>query len=349
MGLLEQEHDNLRAALGWAIEHRQAPLALRICSAIWRFWHVHNHLSEGRRWIEAALAISTSLRTLARVRALCGAGWIANVQGDIAQAKLFFEEGLLLARELQDVREIGMALSGVGRMAHLQGNYSQAADRYAEALATFQALDDTREIAWTLIRMGLIALEQGAPDKARPLFEESLRCFEQVGFRWGMAWATLYLGDVMRAQGLYDQATTVYEGCLEQFRVLDDHSSIAAILLNLGRTASAQGNVGQAEVYYRKSLAAYYEIGERRPIPDCLEELAIVYGLQRQPQRAAYLLGATTALRQALGVLSVAQRPEHAQVIHMVQSTLGEAGWSSVWEAGYRSDLEQAIAYVQSL
>src|SRR5205823_13433803 len=52
---LEQEHDNLRAALNWLIESEQVELALRLESALCPFWTMHNHMSEGHRWFEKAL------------------------------------------------------------------------------------------------------------------------------------------------------------------------------------------------------------------------------------------------------------------------------------------------------
>ncbi len=53
---LEVEHDNLRAALGWSLEQKEAETAARMGAAIWRFWLLRGYMSEGRRWLERALA-----------------------------------------------------------------------------------------------------------------------------------------------------------------------------------------------------------------------------------------------------------------------------------------------------
>src|SRR5258708_7602191 len=53
---LEREHDNLRAALQWALEGGRAEMALRLGTALERFWVVRGHRNEGRAFLERALA-----------------------------------------------------------------------------------------------------------------------------------------------------------------------------------------------------------------------------------------------------------------------------------------------------
>ena len=83
---LEREHDNLLAALDAAWEQKSAEVALRLCGALAIFWHTHGYLSEGRRWIDAALSIAPAdpALTALRAKALSGAGRLALTQGDYA-------------------------------------------------------------------------------------------------------------------------------------------------------------------------------------------------------------------------------------------------------------------------
>jgi len=53
---LEREHDNTRATLSWALKKGEAELALRLGGALGSFWQAHGHWSDGRKWLEGALA-----------------------------------------------------------------------------------------------------------------------------------------------------------------------------------------------------------------------------------------------------------------------------------------------------
>ena len=60
LNCLEHEHHNLRAALSWLIEREEADMALELSNALLRFWELRGHLTEGRQWLERALAGSSS-------------------------------------------------------------------------------------------------------------------------------------------------------------------------------------------------------------------------------------------------------------------------------------------------
>ena len=58
---LEREQDNMRAALRWTQE-RDLVSALRIASALYRFWETRGYAVEGRRWLDGLLAQAEHVR-----------------------------------------------------------------------------------------------------------------------------------------------------------------------------------------------------------------------------------------------------------------------------------------------
>jgi len=111
---LEAEHDNMRAALSWALERKEAEVSLRLGGALWWFWSVRGYYSEGRRWLEEALAIDGHVSPEVRAMALAGAGALASEQGDLDRAQEAYEEGLeLLANEGKEAREGKLFLLGL--------------------------------------------------------------------------------------------------------------------------------------------------------------------------------------------------------------------------------------------
>jgi predicted ATPase len=98
---LEAEHDNLRAALSWALEPREPQLGLRLAGALWMFWHAHGHYGEGRKWLEEALAKDDRTSVAARLKALEGVFWLTYDQQDLDRAEAAAQEGLELSADAE--------------------------------------------------------------------------------------------------------------------------------------------------------------------------------------------------------------------------------------------------------
>ncbi|HEY8602256.1 MAG TPA: BTAD domain-containing putative transcriptional regulator, partial [Thermomicrobiales bacterium] len=88
---LEREADNLRAASDWLIAGGEAYGALRLSGALWWYWYVRGHLTEGREQLARALALPSGdadgdRLAPPRAKALLGAGVLAWRQGHLDRA-----------------------------------------------------------------------------------------------------------------------------------------------------------------------------------------------------------------------------------------------------------------------
>ncbi len=107
---LETEHDNLGAALGWSLDGGNKELGLRLAGALGEFWLMRGRLSEGRRWLQMALARGDASSTPLRVKVLNRAGSLAILQGD-ERATVLLEESLRLVKALECPKPRPLALS----------------------------------------------------------------------------------------------------------------------------------------------------------------------------------------------------------------------------------------------
>jgi predicted ATPase len=109
--LLNQEQENLRAALLKLIADGEAALAVRFCVALSWYWITCGSFHEGQGFLEAVLALPHSgVSPASRAQALCGAGDLALRQGNYTTAALLLEESEALYQELKHPPGLAEAL-----------------------------------------------------------------------------------------------------------------------------------------------------------------------------------------------------------------------------------------------
>ena len=156
---LETEHDNMRAALSWALERAEAELALRLGGTLGWFWHMRGHSGEGRRWLQEALAMDDGGSHSARAMALAATGVLALDTGDIAQVEEPCEEGLeLLANEESERDQAKLwLLVWLGYAAILREDHSRAEELSEQSLVLGQEMRDRWWVAISLLNVAHVS------------------------------------------------------------------------------------------------------------------------------------------------------------------------------------------------
>jgi predicted ATPase/serine/threonine protein kinase len=343
---LESEHNNLRAALRWSKESGEIELGLRMAGTLWRFWEVRGHQSEGRDWLVQLLEGSEGASRQARARAFLRAGGLERDQGNYAQARLLFQNGLALYQELDDKWGIAATLNGLGDMAHQQVNYTEATARYEEALVLFKEIDNQLAVSYVLNNLGNVTRDQGDYERAAEIHGEALALFRNLGDKRALATSLYNLGEVAQYKGDYSRASELQDESLALKREVGDKRGIMFSLTNLGDIARCQGEYERATAFYEESLALCRELGDKRGVTFCLEGLAEVACTQDTFERAARLFGAAEALREAIGSpLPVVERADYERNVRMARDGLNEATFTELWTEGRQMDMERAIAY----
>jgi non-specific serine/threonine protein kinase len=340
---IESELPNLRAALAWLHSSGDITGGLRLAAALWTFWVVHDHIPEGRRWLETFLDLAPE-SSPQRLKALIAIGDIAERQGDYEPAVLWTEEALTIARQLGDGRAEAAALRGRGNIAiaqgevalHAQGDSPHAAKPKMSTstwhATAVQAMDGASRAATEFARAETL-LTQGAV-LARALGDE-----------WGAAKATHWLAVATGIWGDSTRAIALYEESVVAFRRLEDHRQVCNVIWNLGGSLHKTGDPSRARVAFAESLTLARQLGYRWHGVLCLLGLALTAADSGAPEVAARLLAAEAALREA------EQQPfrpiiqvQHELTMAATRSALGELNFSAAWATGTTLTWEEAVA-----
>ncbi|HZT43605.1 MAG TPA: tetratricopeptide repeat protein [Chthonomonadaceae bacterium] len=273
---LEQEHDNLRAALQHCLEDedRDVVKGLRLVASLFRFWHHRGHWSEGHAWCERVLGQRDAQEgTQWRAKALCVAAFIEIHQGDYNTAQAHYEEALAISREIEDRSGIAGSLGELGSIAHTQGNLEEAQALYTQSLQLHRELGNRFGAARPLLQLGVMRASQGEWKEAQSLYEEALALNREAGNRAWEAICLNYLGNLVLDQGRYEEARSLYEQALVLNRDLEDKRGIAASLVNLGNAAAHLQEAAAARAYYEESLFLNRELGARHGVAIVLDNL----------------------------------------------------------------------------
>ena len=280
---LEQEHDNLRAAMHWSLEDMEGckEIALRLGGALRTFWYSRGYLSEGLDFLERALVGSDEVEEPMRAAALYAAARLYEVRGDYDRAEPFLVQSLALYRELGNPARIAYALHLQADIAWRRGILDMARSLAEESLAVFRELGDRGAIASLLLHLGALAADQGEYARARDLLEESLAINRELGDKgsianslFNLARANFFSGSELGA------ARVLLEESLSLFRQLSDKESIGYCLCLLGLLTLEQGDVPTARSLVEQSVALFKERRQAHGMALSTSAMAMVIAAQ---------------------------------------------------------------------
>ncbi len=197
---IEQDHDNLRAAVAWAIETSAADVAMRLGSALWRFWQMRGYLQEGLERLEQTLALPQSHDHPAeRADALSATAGVAYWLGDGDHAREFYEQEIEARRALSDRRGLAEALYGISFTWSIRGllqddNADRARAYVNEARDIFREIGDDAGVGRCEWALANVAWGTGHLEESVRHGREALAALEAVDDRFMVGWVEYTLG-----------------------------------------------------------------------------------------------------------------------------------------------------------
>jgi predicted ATPase/DNA-binding XRE family transcriptional regulator len=301
---IEQEHNNIRAALEWAFSEaassERVEKGLELVASIDRFWPARGHIREGINWLRRGLQANNTA-SLARAKALRTAGWLYNHGEDKQTAILLLQESVAISRQLNEEICQANALDTLGDVACRFGDFAESRDYYAESLEIYRRRGDPLSIGFSLASAGRLYVDYGYLLEAEQLLMEGLPL-------------------LMSASDLRGRAY-----CIN----------------SLGRLALFKGDIKLAASRFRQSLHLNYELGYIVDITECLCELAVVDAIAGDERTATRLWSAAAAIQKKIGVTFPVNDPIYRQA---PPSWLESAPTTEEWAKGEKLSTDQAVA-----
>ncbi len=292
---LESEHDNLRAALSWTVEHGRLDLGVRLAIALHWFWRLRGPVNEGRQWMEPMLAVGDDVSPALRAALMTRAGDLAMVQGEFTRAWELLDASIALSRELGDRQLLTFALGFRGAAAYPAGDDDLAKQLLEEAASLARA-------------------------DAVPLWN-ALALVPLAG-------ATIQLGDHARAAALLEEAHAICRAG----RVMWTTTLILHIKAYL---ATERGDFARADELYRENLTLAWALRDHRFFPSALGGFAWTVVVGGDPERGCRLCGAVDAWLEVTGVsLTRTGRIGYERALATARTRLGEAACEAARDAG---------------
>jgi predicted ATPase/DNA-binding XRE family transcriptional regulator len=299
---LERNHDNMRAALGWALgttapahdsdtpaadaiwNEARAELALRLAGFLGFFWAARGYHTEGRRWLAQALALPTH-DSRARAQALLAEALLVQQQGGLAEALRLGQASLALYRMSDDHLGTARALKTCGWAALGADNLALAQQLFEESAACFHAAADSGGVALTLSARAKVARQAGDLTAAEAYLQASLEIFGRIQHRAGIAEVLWHQGELAALHGDYDCAADRLSAALTYYHPADQRLECLWVAAALGEMHLLKGNPAAARPIITAALLKFETLGIAEGVATQLHLLAQIE--RREGQMAA--------------------------------------------------------------
>ena len=349
---LDDETENIRAALEYFVSQKQAKVAWTLAAAISPIWNAQGQAREARTWTERVLAMETAdeLDTeRLRARLLTAQAEALRVLSEFTQAAETAERALALWRQLGDTDGITRCLNLLGITAMLADDFDQAERRLAEALPLARRIGDLPVVALVLNDLGRVALALQDWPTAQTRFVESMDLRRRLGDIRGGCSSLNNLGLVHRYQGEYAAARVLLQ---EAVSIQNQHGVVwySGLDMNLSTIERLDGNYKEALRLLTTALGNTLAHGEQRNVAWCVKEMGHLAVAVNQYALGLRLLSCAENMRVSIGMSFKPLGPaDIARDRLTCEQALGEAEAAANWLVGASANPESLFADAQGV
>ena len=246
--------------------------------------------------------------------------------------------------EVHDDAGAADVLQVTGTVAAQRGDPSTARQRYLECMGIRERLHDTAGVAAITNNLGIVAQQQGEALAARAFAERAMDLYTELGDRRRIGICHINLAWMRSLAGDHDAARQHCEIAIRLASEVGDRLNVAIAQNNLGDALREVGRFAEAGAAYAIAVEAYRDLDDLGPLMALLEDVAILAMLRRGHDAAMALVGASDALRAALGSpRSAAGEAALVERLGPARDALGEAAAAAARARGADLSMETAI------
>jgi len=305
---LDKELDNLRAALTWGIQGAGFNLTgLRLAQALSDFWQRRSYWSEGRRWLNQAIAnydahpdSHSTNGDLYLARMIVAEGMLAYAYGDFGSMRENLERVVALAQALDDPVSMSYALGLQAQLTSYNGKVAEASLLSEASINSARRSGESWTLAWTGFIHGIILYRRGDA-AAQVVLDESEGLFRDAGDKRSIANHLNVQGYIAANAGRFDAARGLFEEALSTGSELEDRYLQSTVLGNLAHLARLQGDIKRAGELYEQVLAQVRDFGPKDKIASSLDGLGHIRLIQGNLDTANLLLSESLRLYREIG------------------------------------------------
>ncbi len=338
---IDQEQDNIRGALEWAVANDDAETALTIAGgASWPHWLAGTSV-EAKRWLDDAFRCAGDATDRPRALALTGRGLIDFQLGAHAGVDADLGAALSIFRDLDDMASIALTYSFYAEVAAARGDVEEGRRRRHQVLDFYLAMPDDLFVvaarAYSRAKLGVLDGDLAAGER---YYREAADGFARVDRPMMRAMCLGMVADFDERLGHYPAAIVELEDAIAINESLGLRGFNTSLLARLGWALLQDGDGARAELAYRRALEVARRLGNTPVVFLALTGLAVIH--QRHGRTAAatetcgealhlYLAGAPRRLANRIDPRAdvLAGAEVCCVVLAMVAADAGDGEWAA--------------------
>ena len=309
---LDEEEDNFRALLRFALDTERWEPAARVVSALGYLWYQAGTSREGVQWSRELFDGTPVLTEPIRAGALHSYALVLSTTGNPKLGIEILHEEIDLRRRLGDPARLASALNNLGNLLSDIGDYTGAEQVVVEAIEHFREAGHGANTSLALSTWGFSALQLGNYEESERRYREALQEARRVDDPTSIAVSMMGLGQAVVLIGRHEEARQILVEARERCEELKMAPAVVDTDVALAMVERAAGSLLEAARRIRAALEApgeaYYEES------DCwITQIAA--SVIDDDETAAMLIGAVEAQYGRL------EAPQATWVRHDVEQT----------------------------